>query len=161
MGASGSGRRPTPGAAEAIAALRAAGKQVIFLTNDGRRSPEEYVRKLWSLGVQASIEEVVTVGAAVQYLLAGRERTTVYVIGSQALFKHVADAGHRIANGTSQATEAALVVVASHDEFDYRELTRRHAGAPGRGGADRGQSRPHVSPGGRSMARHRRDRGRP
>ncbi len=117
------GEAPTPGAAEAVAELRAAGKQIIFLTNDGRRSPEEYVRKLWSLGVQASMEEVVTVGAAVQYLLAGRERTTVYVIGSPALFKHVAEAGHRIANGTSQATEAALVVVASHDEFDYRELT--------------------------------------
>ena len=51
-----------PGAPEALAELRAAGKAIAFLTNDARRSPEEYVRKLWRLGVQASLEEVVTVG---------------------------------------------------------------------------------------------------
>ena len=42
-----------PGAVEAVAALRAAGKGVAFVTNDGRRSGEEYVRKLWGLGLQA------------------------------------------------------------------------------------------------------------
>ncbi len=31
------------------------------------------MRKLWSLGVQASIEEVVTVGGAIQHVLAVRE----------------------------------------------------------------------------------------
>lgn len=116
------GETPTPGAPEAVAELRTAGKRVTFLTNDARRSPEDYVRKLWSLGVQASLEEVVTVGAAIQYLLAGRERTTAYVIGSPALFRHVTDAGHRIVNSTPQATQAELLVVASHDEFDYQEL---------------------------------------
>ena len=116
------GEASTPGAGEAVAELRAAGKRVSFLTNDGRRSPEEYVRKLWSLGVQASLEEVVTVGAAIQYLLADRARSAVYVIGSPAIFRHVADAGHRIVNRTSQAGQAELVVVAGHDEFDYREL---------------------------------------
>jgi glycerol-1-phosphatase len=116
------GDAPTPGAAEAVAELRTGGKRITFLTNDARRSPEEYVRKLWSLGVQASLEEVVTVGAAIQYLLAGRPRMTAYVIGSPALFRHVADAGHRIVNGTQQATQAELLVVASHDEFDYLEL---------------------------------------
>ena len=116
------GEASTPGAAEAVAELRAAGKRVTFLTNDGRRSPEEYVRKLWSLGVQASLEEVVTAGAAIQYLLAARERATAYVIGSPAIFRHVTDAGHRIVNGTPQATKAELVVVVGHDEFDYQEL---------------------------------------
>lgn len=119
------GETPTPGAPDAVAELRAAGKQIMFLTNDGRRSPEEYVRKLWSLGVRASLEEVVTVGAALQYLLAGRQRASVYVIGSPALSRHVSDAGHRVVNGTTQASEAEIVVVASHDEFDYGEL--RHA----------------------------------
>lgn len=116
------GEAATPGAPEAVAELRAAGKRITFLTNDARRPPEEYVRKLWALGVQASLEEVVTVGAAIQYLLAGRERTNAYVIGSSALFRHVTEAGHRIVNGTSQATEAALVVVASHDELTYLDL---------------------------------------
>jgi glycerol 3-phosphatase-2 len=116
------GETPTPGAAEAVAELRSAGKHVAFLTNDGKRSPEEYVRKLWSLGVQASLEEVVTAGAAIQFRLAGHERTTAYVIGSPAIYRHVSEAGHQIVNGTSQASEAAVVVVVGHDEFDYAEL---------------------------------------
>lgn len=116
------GEQCTPGAPEAVADLRAAGKRVAFLTNDPRRSPEEYVRKLWSLGVQASVEEVVTVGAAIQSTLAERERSAVYVIGSAALFRHVADAGHRIANRHAQPSEIDLVVVAGHDDFGYSEL---------------------------------------
>jgi HAD superfamily hydrolase (TIGR01450 family) len=116
------GETCTRGAPEAVSELRSAGKRLVFLTNDSRRSPEEYVRKLWSLGIQASLEEVVTVGAAVQYLLAERERRSVYVVGSAALFRHVADAGHRIVNGTDRATSADLVVVAGHDDFNFGEL---------------------------------------
>ena len=116
------GEEATPGAPEALSALRAAGKGLGFLTNNSRRSPEDYVRKLWSLGIQASLEEVVTVGSAMQWLLAGRERAGVFVIGSDALFRHVAEAGHRILNGTSTADEADLVVVAGHDDFNFAEL---------------------------------------
>lgn len=116
------GESCTPGAPEAISELRVAGKRLVFLTNDARRSPEEYVRKLWALGVKASLEEVVTVGAAIQHFLAGRERSRVYVIGSPAIFRHVGEAGHRIVNGTARASDADVVVVAGHDEFDYAEL---------------------------------------
>jgi len=117
------GNTVTDRAPEAIAELRAAGKAVAFITNDSRRSPEEYVRKLWSLGVRASLEEVVTVGGAMQHVLADRGTATrTYVIGSRAVFRHVADAGQRIVNGTARAAEAELVVVAGHDEFDFDEL---------------------------------------
>lgn len=116
------GETLTPGAPQAIAELRAAGKRLAFLTNDGRRSPEEYVRKLWGLGVQASLEEVVTVGAAIQHVLAGRERRNVYVIGSPAIVRHVSDAGHRIVNGTATAAGADVVVISGHDQFNFREL---------------------------------------
>jgi len=113
----------TPGAPAAVAELRAAGKSVMFLTNDARHSPEEYVRKLWSLGLRASLEEVVTVGAAIQYVLAQTTPgTSAYVIGSPAIFRHVGDAGQRIVNGTKRATEAELVVVAAHDELNFTEL---------------------------------------
>jgi ribonucleotide monophosphatase NagD (HAD superfamily) len=44
------------------------------------------------------------------------------VIGSAAIFRHVADAGQRIVNGTGREAEAELVVVAGHDEFNFSEL---------------------------------------
>src|SRR5437764_14124716 len=111
----------TRGAPEAISALRAGGKALAFMTNDARRSPEDYVRKLWSLGLQASLEEVVTVGGAIQHVLAERQRGDAYVIGAEALFRHVSGAGHRIVNGTRRATAADVVVVAAHDDVNYRE----------------------------------------
>lgn len=116
------GHAAVPGAAEAISEVRSAGKRLVFLTNNSRRSPEDYVRQLWSFGIKASLEEMVTAGAAIQHLLAGREPGRVYVIGSPAIFRHVSEAGHRIVNGSLPATEAQLVVVAGHDDFDYGEL---------------------------------------
>jgi glycerol-1-phosphatase len=116
------GEEATPGAVQAISELRTAGKRLSFLTNDARRAPEDYVRKLWGLGIQASLEEVVTAGAALQYALAERPPGGAYVIGSEAVFRHVADAGQRILNGQARSTQADVLVVAGHDDFDYREL---------------------------------------
>jgi len=117
------GDEATAGAVEAIAALRAAGKGLAFVTNDTQLATEEYVRKLWRLGFQASLEEVVTVGGALQFVLAERfgGRAAV-VIGSAALHRHVEAAGLRIVNGTAFASRADVVVVAFHPQFDYAEL---------------------------------------
>jgi glycerol-1-phosphatase len=110
------------GAVDAVTALREGGASLLFLTNDVRHAPEEFVRKLWRLGFQASIAEVVTVGAAMQFALAGRNHGTAYVVGAQALIDHVAEAGLRILNRTPFASRADVVVVGAHDELTYDEL---------------------------------------
>jgi len=116
------GDEPIAGAADAVTALREAGKSVLFLTNDVRQAPEGFVRKLWRLGFQASLPEVMSAGAAVQYTLAERNRGTAYVVGSQALVDHVAEAGLRVVNNTPFAIRADVVVVAAHDDLTYEEL---------------------------------------
>jgi glycerol 3-phosphatase-2 len=116
------GDTATPGAVEALLALREAGKGVAFVTNDGRQGAEEIVRKLWRLGFRASLEEVVTVGGAVQHVLAAREDwRTAFVIGSPAIHRHVVDAGVRVVNRLD-IPAADVVVVAAHDAFEYDEL---------------------------------------
>jgi HAD superfamily hydrolase (TIGR01450 family) len=108
----------TPRAVEAVDALREAGKGVAFCTNDGRRSVEEFVQKLWGLGFRASIEEVVTVGAALQFVLASTpDWKRAFVIGSDAIHRHVEAAGLR-----ETMDGADVVVIAGHDRFDYDEL---------------------------------------
>jgi HAD superfamily hydrolase (TIGR01450 family) len=117
------GDEPTPGAPEAIAALREAGKRLVFVTNDPRHSGEDYVRKLWGLGVQASLKDVVTVGGAMQHLLAEtRPRRTAYVIGTEPMHRHVADAGLKILNDTDLASRADLVVVAGTNDLVFADL---------------------------------------
>jgi HAD superfamily hydrolase (TIGR01450 family) len=110
------------GAVDAVAALREAGRSVRFLTNDVRHMPEDFVRKLWRLGFQAAVDEVLSVGAALQRLLAERGGGAAYVIGSQALVDHVADAGLRVVNRTEFATRADVVVVGAHEDFTFEEL---------------------------------------
>jgi glycerol 3-phosphatase-2 len=116
------GEEVIAGAPEAVDALREAGKSIVFLTNDPRSAPEDHVRKLWRLGFKASVEEVVTVGSALQYLLAARGSGSAFVIGSEALIEHVATAGLRVVNNTSFASRAEVVVVSAHDHFRYAEL---------------------------------------
>jgi glycerol 3-phosphatase-2 len=113
------GDQATEGAVEAIGALRAAGKGIAFVTNDTQLSTEEYVRKLWRLGFQASLEEVVTCGGALQFLLAETHQGgSAVVIGSPALHRHVEAAGLRIVNKTAFASRADVVVVAFHPNFN-------------------------------------------
>jgi HAD superfamily hydrolase (TIGR01450 family) len=117
------GDEPTEGAADAVTALREAGKSIAYVTNDTQLATEEYVRKLWRLGFQASLEEVVTAGGALQYVLAERfGGASAVVIGSDALHGHVEAAGLRIVNHTAFASRADVAVVAYHPQFDYGEL---------------------------------------
>lgn len=128
------GDEAVPGSPEAVAALRAAGKRVVFATNNSWQSGEDQVRQLWSLGIQASVPDVVTVGGALQHLLAetlsGR---SAFVVGSETLCRHVSDAGLRLVNGTEQASGAEVVVVGGTDQVDYADL--RNAALSARKGA--------------------------
>ena len=46
------GDEPTPRAVEAVEALRDAGKRRAFATNDPRSGTEDYVARLWKIGIQ-------------------------------------------------------------------------------------------------------------
>jgi glycerol-1-phosphatase len=117
------GSQATPGAPEAVTAIRAAGKRLAFVTNDGTHTPEDYVRRLWSVGCTASADEIVSVGSVIQYTLAEfQPGTKVFIIGPEAVFRHVVEAGQRIVNDTPQAERADVVVVVAHSNFNYSEL---------------------------------------
>jgi len=117
------GDQPTRGAVDTVAALRSAGKRIAFVTNDPRHSGEDYVRRLWALGIQASLADVVTVGAAMQHMLAEtRSGRTAFVIGTEAFVAHVSHAGLKVLNGTDLASRADVVVVAGTDDLIYADL---------------------------------------
>jgi glycerol 3-phosphatase-2 len=129
------GPDPIPGSVEAIHAIRAAGLGLAFVTNNSWLAGEDLVTKLWGIGVQASLADVVTVGGAMQHLLAEtRHGRTAFVIGSEAMFRHVKDAGLRIMNGTDLASRAEVVVVGATLKLTYDDL--KNASLAARRGAD-------------------------
>ena len=118
------GGRAIPGAIEALAQLRAAGKRLLFLTNDPRNSRAGYARRLRALGFPASEEDVLTSSAATADFLATREKLTgknAFVAGSPALKEEVERAGLRLVDA-SGGVDTDVVVVGGHDGFDYAEL---------------------------------------
>jgi HAD superfamily hydrolase (TIGR01450 family) len=129
------GDEAVDGSVEAIAALRTAGKRIVFATNNGWHAGEDHVAKLWGIGVQASLADVVTVGGAMQHLLVeNHPGASAFVIGTGAMRKHVSDAGLKLMNGTDLASRTEVVVVSGTDEVDYADL-RNATLALGRGAA--------------------------
>src|ERR671916_2618208 len=95
------GGQPTPGAVEALEEMRLAGKGLAFATNNAFDSGEDLVAQLWKIGVRASLRDVVTVGGAMQHLLAETHTgRTAFVIGSPPMLRHVSEAGLRVLNAT-------------------------------------------------------------
>ncbi|HZG50037.1 MAG TPA: HAD-IIA family hydrolase [Thermoleophilaceae bacterium] len=117
------GGEALPGAPEALEELRGAGKRIAFATNNAYESGEDLVTALWRIGVRASLADVVTVGGAMQHLLAEtRASRTAFVVGTRAMVRHVSDAGLRVLNGTDLASRAEVVVVAGSTELVYDDL---------------------------------------
>jgi glycerol-1-phosphatase len=117
------GGKPTPGVVDALDELRAADKRVAFATNNAYESGEDLVARLWKIGARASLRDVVTVGGAMQHLLADtRSGKTAFVIGTPAMVKHVNDAGLKVLNATDLASRAEVVVVAGTTNLVYDDL---------------------------------------
>lgn len=117
------GEEPVPGSPGAIAALREAGLRVAFATNNSWYPGEDHVARLWRMGVRASLGDVVTVGGAMQHLLAQtRAGRSAFVVGTGSLRRHVADAGLRVVNGTDLASQAEVAVVGGTDSLTYDDL---------------------------------------
>jgi glycerol-1-phosphatase len=118
------GGRPIDGAVEAIAALRARGMRLLFMTNDPSRSRAEDAALLTAMGIPASGDDVMTSAAAMARFLAGREDVRgcrVFVVGSAAFRQEVAEAGFELVP-EAEAGRAELVVVGGHTGFNFAEL---------------------------------------
>jgi HAD superfamily hydrolase (TIGR01450 family) len=117
------GRDPVPGSVEALRALRAAGKRIVFVTNNPGRLPQAYAERLRGLGVEVGVEQVVTAGVVVARLAAEAAGPGggAFVIGAAPLKEMVTAAGARVLEGET-ARAADVVVVSGHRGFDYGEL---------------------------------------
>jgi glycerol-1-phosphatase len=113
------GSEPVPGAPETMHALRAAGANVVFLTNNSSRTPEQVSAKLGAMGMKSSPAEIVTSATATADLLAMRGGTA-FVMGGDGVVGALRDAGLRVVDGEPEAVD--LVVVGIDDDLTYARL---------------------------------------
>ncbi|MDA8392680.1 MAG: HAD-IIA family hydrolase [Actinomycetota bacterium] len=111
------GDRPIPGSAEALDRLRAAGRSIVFLTNNSAPTRAANVAKLESFGVKASPDEVRSAAQAAALLVEPGERALL--CAGEGVREALQDRGATVvAEG-----EADVVVVGWHVEFDFDRLT--------------------------------------
>ena len=114
------GDTPLPGAAETIAALRAAGRRTIFLSNNPTKTRHQYVTKLTAMGIPTTLEDVVNSSfVMVQWLLRQAPGARLFVVGEAPLQAELRAAGFRL---TEQAGEIDFVVASFDRTFDYHKL---------------------------------------
>jgi HAD superfamily hydrolase (TIGR01450 family) len=117
------GRELVAGSVEALQALIASGKEIVFITNNSVKPPEAYAERLREADVDVANDRVITAGTATAKLAAGRVGSggTAFVIGAPGFKETVAATGLVLLDG-EPAQNADAVLVSGHREFDYAEL---------------------------------------
>ena len=113
------GDEALPGAAGALAELRARGRRIAFLTNNSARTPEGVAEKLTSVGIPASPDEVVTSALVTAERIRGAV-ASAYVIGEAGLRAALAEAGIEVLGGEPERADA--VVIGWDRSVDYDRL---------------------------------------
>ena len=116
------GTEVVPGAPEAIARLRSAGKHVAFVTNNSGRTPDAVAGVLNGFGISATPADVETSALVTAHELASRGVSEAFVVGEEGILSALRDAGIAIAGAGADRTEA--VVVGWDRRADYEKLCR-------------------------------------
>ena len=112
------GAAPIPGAAEAVARLRARGTRVVFVTNNSAGTVAEQLAKLDRMGVPAPAEDLITSAQAAAGLLP--PGSSALTCAGPGVREALADRGVRVVD----EGPADAVVVGWHRDFDFDGLAR-------------------------------------
>jgi NagD protein len=109
-----------PGAAETVAALRAAGKRTVFLSNNPTKTRQQYAAKLSAMGIPTAIEDIVHSSfVMVQWLQRTAPDARLFVVGEDPLKNDLRAAGFQL---SEQANEIDIVVASFDRTFTYQKL---------------------------------------
>ncbi len=124
-------RRAIPGSAEAVERLRAAGRRVLFVTNNSMSPIADQEDALAAIGIPAE-GDVVTSAQAASSLVSSGQR--VLVCGGDGVMEAVAASGADPVNvGARPSGRFDVVIVGLHRHFDFDGLQAANAAI--RGGA--------------------------
>lgn len=120
------GDRRLDGALEFVKAAQAAGKKILFLTNNSSKSPENYIDKLEKMECHINRAQIVTSGdVTIRFLKEYYDGKTVCLMGTKALEESFKQAGIRLTDGGADCGACADVVVIGFDtELTYEKLNR-------------------------------------
>ncbi|WP_117591475.1 HAD-IIA family hydrolase [Haloprofundus halophilus] len=114
------GNERIPGATSGLDALRRAGVDRVFFSNNPTKAPPAYAERFARAGVDVGPDEVLTSGTATTaYLEAEHANDSLFVVGETGLTDQFEDAGLTV---TADPTAADAVVVSIDRGFHYDDL---------------------------------------
>jgi HAD superfamily hydrolase (TIGR01450 family) len=116
------GQTLLPGARELVAALRDAGRRVVFVTNSSRERAPQIAARLARSGIPAEAADVLSaldlLGEAIRRRVGGR---AVLALGTVEMADVLQGAGHTVV-GPDEWTRAEAVAVGNDPAFDFARL---------------------------------------
>jgi len=101
--------------------LRAAGKKVLFFTNNASHTTEFYVQKLTKLGFSPTPDEIMTSGdVTIEFLKRHRAGKSVYLVGTDELVENFKASGINMLEGKEE--KADIVVTSFDTTLTYEKL---------------------------------------
>lgn len=114
------GNRLFPFTKELLKKIRESGKDYLFTTNNSSKSPKDYVKKLSSLGIEATEEDFYTSSQALSHYLSEHyPKKTLYVCGTNSLKEELASHGFAI---TEELEKVECVVMGFDTELTFKKL---------------------------------------
>ena len=114
------GDRLYPFTIELLRKIREAGGRYLFMTNNSSKSVADYVKKLASMGIEATREDFITSSQATAYYLHKyHEGQILYVCGTRSLKEELRSEGFVV---TESAEEAQCIVMGFDTELTFQKL---------------------------------------
>lgn len=114
-----------PGSREIYDELRNRGIRWTFLSNNATRTAALLARRINSLGLEVTADQVVnSASALIRCLIREQASARVYVVGEPPLIEGIKDAGITVVD---DSTEVDIVVAAMDRQFGYAKLAHAQA----------------------------------
>lgn len=99
--------------------FNSAGLKVLLATNNGTRTPDQYLSKFKEFGVKLDKEQIITSAMGAAYLLQHKfpDKGNIYVVGEIGVVEAVTDAGFSISEHEACAVVAGMDRLISFDKL--------------------------------------------
>mgnify|MGYP001611228618 CR=1 FL=1 len=120
------GKRVIKGASETLETLRERGHSLFFLTNDTSRTRAGYVAFLKRMGIQCTIEEVMTSAYATALYFKRNSilDANIFVIGGKGVKEELKNVGIEIIEDLNCKRKVDYVIIALDKAFNYKKLVK-------------------------------------
>ncbi|MEP6895190.1 MAG: HAD-IIA family hydrolase [Chloroflexota bacterium] len=114
---------PIGNLAEIFTRIEARGLKYVFATNNGTKTPEQYMERLAEFGVHVQPSQVVTSALGVAFMLAQKypKGTKIFMIGEEGIRVALQEKGFEVLS-VSNATEAEVVVMGIDREITFDKM---------------------------------------